>query len=137
MPDRPAPSVPPVPDGPRERANYLPVSASTLLNNACIPIVEAFDTHPYLVGSVHTRPDYRDVDVRLILPDGDYDALFANRKAFWSLVCLSVTEYLSRASGLPVDFQIQRMTDANEQYSGCRRDALGFSGFSYGGGLHA
>ena len=92
-------------------------------------VAKAFDTCPYLVGSATRTKDYRDVDVRLILPDEEYDRLFHDANsgylnALWSLMCTSISMYLSKASDLPVDFQIQRRTQANEQHSG-PRNALG------------
>lgn len=95
-----------------DRANYLPLSREYLLNEACKPVAAALDANPMLVGSCLTTADYRDVDVRTILPDDEFDALFGERPELWSLLCLTTSEYLSRASGLPVDFQVQRMSDA-------------------------
>jgi hypothetical protein len=118
---------------PKRKTAFLPAYQLTLLNNACIPIVEAFGHHPYLVGSARQRPDWRDVDVRSILPDDEFDALFTQREFFWSLICLAVSEYLSRISGLPVDYQIQRQTQANEKHPG-ERSALGFRAREYAGG---
>jgi len=37
-----------------------------------------------------------------------------------SLMCSSISLWLSQRSGLPVDFQIQRMTQANENEKGTR-----------------
>lgn len=77
---------------------------------------------PYLVGSARTRPDWRDVDVRLILPDDAYDALAAvvnvDRLGF------AIALWGQRATELPIDFQIQRMTEANERHPG-KRHPLG------------
>ena len=110
------------------RAHYLPINQFTLLDHACMAVMAAFDHPPYHVGSSTQRPDWRDVDVRLMLPDEEYDALFAEKlPEFWSLICLAITEYLSRVSGLPVDFQIQRMTDANREYRGHFRNPLGLT----------
>lgn len=49
------------------------------LDLACKPILDAFGHEPYLVGSVQERTAScgSDVDVRLILPDDEYDALMA------------------------------------------------------------
>jgi hypothetical protein len=68
--------------------------------------------------------------VRLILEDETFDKLFgrsdANQyDARWSLLCSSISLYLSQHSGLPVDFQVQRTTEANTTYPGQRRHALG------------
>lgn len=124
------------------RSNYLPLSAFILLDHACIAVSEAFGAHPYHVGSSTTRPDWRDVDVRLMLPDKQYDKLFGKRPGLWSLLCLSTSEYLSRVSGLPVDFQVQRRTDANAEYdqaagTGTTRNPLGMPNHrrEYAGGM--
>lgn len=120
---------------PKRKTAHLPAYQLTLLNNACIPIVEAFDSHPYLVGSARHRPDWRDVDVRSILPDDEFDAIFTGREMLWSVVCLAISVYLSEATGLPVDYQIQRRTEANEKYPGAgERSALGFRAREYAGG---
>jgi hypothetical protein len=101
------------------------------LHHACAVLVQAFGVCTYLVGSSLERRDFRDVDVRTILADEDFDRMFPGmvghnpeRSALWSLVCTSISLYLSEASGLPVDYQIQRRTDANEEHKG-RRNALG------------
>lgn len=112
------------------RANYLPSPQALLLSQACLFVSQAFDSHPYLVGSCLHKRDFRDVDVRLILEDERYDRMFGtgteteNLNAYWSLLCTSISMYLSTVSGLPVDFQIQRMTQANAKHSG-PRNALG------------
>jgi hypothetical protein len=115
----------------RAKPSYVHAPSLFLLSQACIPLVQAFGV-PYLVGSSLQRPDFRDVDVRLILPDEEYDALFPGFErgirgllhARWSVMCSSISLYLNQASRLPVDFQFQRMTDANKRYSG-PRDPLG------------
>ncbi len=116
----------------KKRANWLPAPAFFNLNQACRVLTEAFGHHVYLVGSSLARRDHRDVDVRCILPDEEFDRLFPNQAdmtrhdltAFWSLLCVAVSEWLSNRTGLPIDFQIQRMTQANEKFPGPRH-ALG------------
>jgi hypothetical protein len=108
-----------------KRSNFVAAPHFYNLNQACLMVTKAFDTCPYLVGSAMKTKDYRDVDVRLILPDEEYDRLFHDAQsgylnAFWSLLCTSISMYLSKASDLPIDFQIQRRTQANEQHSGPR-----------------
>lgn len=93
-----------------------------LLDEACKPIAKAFGENPYLVGTAVTRESgYRDVDVRLMLDDAKYDALAAaaspNGMAFFGL---AIGEYLASRTGLPVDFQIQRLTEANRNHNGMR-----------------
>lgn len=101
-----------------------------LLDQACVYVRYAFESVPYLVGSSILRRDYRDVDVRVMLDDERYGRLFpgiirpARTHALWSLLCSSISLQLQRASGLPVDFQVQRADEANEMYQG-QRIALG------------
>lgn len=110
-----------------QRASYVHAPSLFLLSQACLILVDAFGV-PYHVGSSLHRPDFRDVDVRIIMPDRDYDALFPGAErgvremvnARWSVMCASISLYLSQASGLPVDFQFQQQTGANDRYPGPR-----------------
>jgi len=107
------------------------------LEHACSIIVKGLGHPPYLVGSSTERPDFRDVDLRAILPDEEFDALFApwaDRQEFWSLFCLAVSSYLSQVSGLPIDFQVQRMTEANEKHGGKPRNPMGHGFRLFAGG---
>jgi hypothetical protein len=115
------------------RAYHLTTRDKFNLGRACQAIADAFGHHPYLVGSVHDRPDFRDVDVRLILDDDEFDALFAGRPRLWSYLCSTIANALANDTGLPIDFQIQRMTEANTKHQG-QRSALGLSSLYAGGG---
>lgn len=98
------------------------------LDAACRPIREAFGSSPYLVGSVQERKPgpLSDVDVRLILSDKKYDRLFGKQSAaFRTILDLAFSAWLSQQTGLPVDFQIQRMTEANTNHAGKGRNPLG------------
>jgi hypothetical protein len=100
-----------------------------LLDEACRPIHAAFGGGLYLVGTAAAldRQDYRDVDVRLILDDAAYDALVAATSADTvSFLGLAIGEYLVSRTGLPIDFQIQRQTEANERHKGIR-NPVGFT----------
>lgn len=114
-----------------KRANYLPVPHVFNLNQACMVLAHAFDCGGvYLVGSCLHKRDYRDVDVRAIVSDDEYDRLFPGigieqHHALWSVMCASISLYLERASGLPIDFQIQKMSEANRKYPKGVRHALG------------
>lgn len=115
---------------PTERGTYLGPQAMFNLNAACRTIVCAFGQHVYLVGSVYHRPDWRDVDVRCVLPDEDYDALFGkldgrDMPPKVGLLNAAMTAWLTLTTGLPVDFQFQRRTEANREFDGQRRSALG------------
>lgn len=116
------------------RTCYLNAADLARLNDACVRITEAFDAHPHVVGSVNQRADFRDVDVRSILPDEEFDALFEGRAFLWSLLCLSVSEYLRAATGLPVDYQVQKMSVANEKYPEGARWGVGHRARLYAGG---
>ena len=119
-----------------EAAGKLSLSTLELheLDEACRPIFEGFDTPPYLVGSAGERPDFRDVDVRLILRDKEYDALFDSRPKLWGLLSRVIATYLRARTDLPIDFQIQRQTDANARHKK-PRNALGLRGLDlYAGG---
>lgn len=122
------------------RADYLHKDAAFKLNSAAAIICDAYPENlgVYLVGSVLERPDYRDVDVRCILSDEDFDRMFpgvhqrSETRTAWhprfSLLCFSISLWLRDMTGLPVEFQFQRMTQANEKYGrdkGCRRNAIG------------
>lgn len=91
------------------------------LDLACKPIVEAFCQAPYLVGTANGRDGYRDVDVRLMLPDKDY-ARFEKAVGHdgVTFLALAVSAYLKSMTGLPVDFQFQQQTLANERHPGMR-----------------
>lgn len=97
-----------------------------LLDLACKPIAEAFDHSVYHVGTSAERQEYRDVDVRAILTDEHYDrlskALGLDGIAFLGL---AIGEYLHSLTGLPIDFQIQRQTEANDRHGGKMRNPLG------------
>ena len=75
--------------------------------------------HIYLVGTVIDSSDWRDVDVRMIMDDDEFDITFAN-SLLWEAFCLTTTAWLRIQTGLPIDFQVQRMTEANEKHPGKR-----------------
>lgn len=116
------------------RKTYLTAEQLTRLNDACIPIQMAFDSPPYLVGSTTERADFRDVDLRVILADEEFDRLFGDRLMLWSLVCTTISRHLAAVTDLPIDFQIQRMTEANEKHPGTHRNPMGWTGRPLAGG---
>lgn len=98
-----------------KRSSGLSTHDLNVLDDACHVFVTAFGTHPYLVGSAGEFAAYRDVDVRLILDDKEFDTLCPTRDR-WELLSLALGDYLRKRTGLPVDFQIQRQTEANERH---------------------
>jgi hypothetical protein len=92
----------------------------------------AFGEPPYLVGSALQGKQWRDVDVRLILPDQQYEAMFGNPDDLsqltcgkWVSMCLAYSALGKQMTGLPIDFQIQQQSWANTHHDG-PRSALGF-----------
>ncbi|HEV7658845.1 MAG TPA: hypothetical protein VGO55_03265 [Allosphingosinicella sp.] len=119
---------------PRRKGIYVGAPACFALELACQQVVAAFGGFGcgglYLVGSALARPDWRDIDLRLILPDDEFAALFPNASDHWEfderwlLLTVSISERLSKLTGLPIDFQFQPQTHANERHTGAR-SALG------------
>lgn len=119
------------PPKPRRKSNYIGAPACFALELACQPLVEAFgDYGLYQVGSSLERPDWRDVDLRYILPDGDFAKLFPDAGDNWEfdprwlLMTTAISQWLSTQSGLPIDFQFQPQTHANARHKGAR-NAIG------------
>lgn len=100
------------------------------LDLACKHIRETFGgfAGPFLVGSVQERTagPTSDVDLRLILPDEGFDALMAGTPdGFATLLDFALGAYVREITGLPIDFQVQRMSEANERHGGKQRNPLG------------
>lgn len=97
-----------------------------LLDEACKPLAEGFQDTPYLVGTAFDRKEFRDVDVRMILPDKRYARLLkAIDREGIIFLGLAIGEYLAARTGLPIDFQIQQQTAANKHHGGNPRNPLG------------
>lgn len=122
----------------RRRATYLSPPDMNRLDWACRPIAEAFGHAPMLVGSVFTRSDYRDIDIRLILPDEDIERLFGTDglhgtpnaptpHALQLLLNIALSDLIAKAANLPVpiDFQIQSRTEANSDDQRGHREPIG------------
>ena len=109
-----------------KRANFIGAPEFYNLQCACAILNQAFGYNNYLVGSSMLCRDFRDVDVRCILDDEEFDRLFpdcpknTSLNAFWSLTCAAISEWLAKRTGLPIDFQIQRRTEANAENDGPR-----------------
>jgi hypothetical protein len=108
-------------------ASYLTVAQFHRLDWACRPINRAFDCAPYLVGSVQTRPDFRDVDLRL--PMGRNERWHGSEfvledKDQLLVINIAISELLRSQTGLPIDFQFQSLNEW-EQYDTTRRNPMG------------
>ncbi len=118
---------------PKRRSVHLTVAQQYNLEQACKVLGPVFGWHTYLVGSVLDRPTWRDVDLRCILDDETFDRLIGriiyggdsapnrDRLSFFNTV---ISEWLAARTGLPIDFQLQRQSDANLAFSG-RRNFVG------------
>jgi hypothetical protein len=99
-------------------------------------VQEAFGYFPYHVGSSLAGKTWRDVDVRLILPDDEYQRMFGAKAVpasgalcskKWCALCLAFATLGKEMTGLPIDFQIQQQSEANKVFDG-PRSALILSG---------
>ena len=124
---------------PRKKVTHIGAPACFALEMACKHLMDAFDEPEghvgiYLVGSALERADWRDVDVRMMLDDATFarmfpKALLGHGAAWefdtrWTLMTLSISTWLREQTGLPIDFQFQPMSFANDKHKG-RRHALG------------
>jgi hypothetical protein len=103
--------------------------AGIWLNKFGVIVCDYFGHTPYHVGSSLKTKDWRDVDVRLILPDDEFEALFGSVHVSWinpklAAITLAFSALGSQMTGLPIDFQIQTQTHANEKYGIGWRSAL-------------
>lgn len=101
------------------------------LDWACRPITAAFGNPPYLVGSVLTRPDFRDIDIRLILDDEAVERMFNSDGTYFNdgdprsirlLLNVALSDLIAKSANVPapIDFQIQSMSEANVPEHGAR-----------------
>ena len=79
---------------------------------------------PYLVGSATERSDYRDVDIRVLMDDRRFDSLFRGRLEAVRFVNRAFSVWGQQETGLPIDFQVQRQTEANAEFTK-PRNAMG------------
>lgn len=113
------------------KANYIGAPATFALEMACKQLRAAFMPPDdegfgsvFLVGSSIERADWRDVDVRLILDDASFQRLFPDAQMScawefdprWTLMTVAITEWLRKQTGLPIDFQFQPLSHANERH---------------------
>lgn len=114
------------------KVSYIGAPAIFELKLACQQLDEAFDSFGiYHVGSSLDRPDWRDVDVRMIMNDADFEVMFPGvlEHVYWEfnprwlIMTGSISAWLSERTGLPIDFQFQPQSYANKKFNG-RRDCL-------------
>jgi len=110
---------------------YIGAPACFALELICRDICDAFDGYGcYVVGSSLERPDWRDVDIRFIMSDEKFAELFPSAGEHWEhdtrwlLLTISISERMSKLTGLPIDFQFQPQKQANLRHKG-NRNAIG------------
>ena len=109
-----------------ETGNYVGMPAGMHLEEFGSHVWSVFGDPPFLCGSATQKKDWRDVDVRVILTDEEYAAWGfgepreAHQNSKWVALCMAFSALAKQMTGLPVDFQIQQMTNANERYKGTR-----------------
>lgn len=90
-------------------------------------IWHAFGHIPYHVGSsLFNKDGWRDVDIRLILPDDEYERMELGKPGEehqnlkWRSLVIAWSTFGRTLTGLPIDFQIQQQTYANKEFSNPR-----------------
>jgi hypothetical protein len=112
--------------------------ASLWLNQFGSLVYHAFGEYPYHVGSSVKEKLWRDVDVRVMLADDLYEAMGlgkgwrdSHQNARWMAFCVAFSALGKQMTGLPIDFQIQKLSEANAMFSsrdGHTRSCLGIEG---------
>ncbi|RWQ32828.1 MAG: hypothetical protein EOS20_04975 [Mesorhizobium sp.] len=116
---------------PKKKVSYIGVPAVFKLELACKHLNDAYGGFGcYVVGSALERPDWRDIDVVLILDDKQFKREFPAVRDFstgnfefdtkWLLHTVAISGWLKEQTGLPIDFKIQPQTWANERHPGTR-----------------
>lgn len=114
--------------------SFVGMPAFLHLSTFAQAVEEVFGELPYLTGSAMHRKDWRDVDVRLILPDKKYAEWFGScehpqwTNPKWNTMCCAFSALGRSMTGLPIDFQIQWQSHVNEHFpasNGFRREVLG------------
>ena len=113
----------------RPRASYLLLTDFERIEEWCRGIRILFGQPPYMVGSVLHRKDYRDIDLRLMLPDKKFDREWRNPIKV-RLMNRAMSTWGQRETGLPIDFQIQRQSSANAKWPEDGRNAMGVRDWS-------
>ena len=106
------------------RASFLLLTDFERVEEWCRGIRILFGQPPYMVGSAMLRKDYRDIDLRLILADKAFDRQWRNPIKV-RLMNRAMSTWGQRETGLPIDFQIQRQSVANERWPDGIRNAMG------------
>lgn len=118
------------------KVSHIGAPAVFALEQACKLLKAAFREENetdhvgiYVVGSSLEKPDWRDVDVRMMMDDASFLRLFPGVDVEhgtwefdprWTLMVVAISQWMSKMTGLPIDFQFQPMTHANKRHKGDR-----------------
>ena len=109
----------------RRRSSYLLHHDFVRLDDWCHKVRELVGDTPYHVGSSTQRDGWRDVDLRVIMADDDFDRQYAGQPAKLHYTNQAISAWGREQTGLPIDFQIQRRSTANAKYGGHFRNPMG------------
>lgn len=111
------------------RATYLLLTDFERIEEWCQKVRRIFagvgHVGVFLVGSALTRADYRDIDLRLMLTDETWDTGRWSDPVRTRYVNAMFSTWGQRETGLPIDFQVQRMGTANASFGDKPRDPMG------------
>jgi hypothetical protein len=119
----------------RQKFCYVGPPAIFKLGQACWQLNHAWSHLDgfgcYLVGSCLERPDFRDVDVRMMLRDEAFRQEFPDVQSIdhavwehdpkWLILTVAISDWLRAQTGLPVDFQFQPQTYGNKHHGNARQ----------------
>ena len=95
------------------RATHLQLADIRVLHAWGVELRAMFNATAYLVGSSLTRPDFRDVDVRIVLDDVAVDAVAGVMDLGRLAIALSL--WGRHVTGLPIDCQIQPRSESDAE----------------------
>lgn len=114
-----------------DKTSYMPSPLALFkLREFGAAITDCIGETPYLVGSIlRERSGWRDVDVRVMVDDETFAAIFGEDDVWITngrlrLINMALSALGEQMTGLPVDCQIQQASEANAHYGGERRDPL-------------
>lgn len=114
----------------KPRVNYLPSPLALFKLRLFGSMVhDLLGEHAYLVGSVLERPDFRDVDVRILLEDEDFARIFGDEDSWITnpalrLANMAMSALARELTGLEVDCQFQQTSEANAHNDGQRQPLI-------------
>lgn len=101
-------------------------------------MVARFGVPVFLIGSALSEAEPNDIDVRIILPDGQFDVWFgdivgirstdpgawSDRSYAWAAFCGKQAAWVSKFCGVPLDFQVLPECWWKAKYSKCHCERL-------------